>query len=70
MNNGLKLWPLNLPVALAGCIAAGSAFVPMTDIRANGITEVIEHIRSPTFRVIDDPALLKAAVEAKRCDKG
>ena len=30
MNDGLKLWPLTLLVALAGCVAAGPAFVPMT----------------------------------------
>ena len=31
MNNGLKVSPLALLVALAGCISAGSAFTPITD---------------------------------------
>jgi hypothetical protein len=39
-------------------------------IRANGIVEVIEHIRAPTFRITDDPVLMKGALESKRCDKG
>ncbi len=39
-------------------------------IRANGIVEVVEHIQGPTFRVSDDPILLKGALESKRCDKG
>ena len=39
-------------------------------IRANGVVEVIEHIQGPAFRITDDPALLKGAREAKRCDKG
>ncbi len=39
-------------------------------IRANGVVEVIEHIRGPTFRATDNPALLKGALDAKRCDKG
>lgn len=39
-------------------------------IRANGILEVLEHPRGPSFRITDDPILVKAAVEAKRCDKG
>lgn len=39
-------------------------------IRANGIVEVIEHVQGPTFRIKDDPGLLKAALEAKQCDKG
>jgi hypothetical protein len=39
-------------------------------VRAKGIVEVLEHIRGPTFRVTDDPVLLKGAAEATRCDKG
>jgi hypothetical protein len=39
-------------------------------IRANGVVEVVEHIRGPTFRIADNPVLLKEALEAKRCDKG
>ena len=39
-------------------------------IRVNGIIEIVEHVRGPTFRVKDDPVLLKGALEAKRCDKG
>jgi hypothetical protein len=39
-------------------------------IRANGVVEIIEHARGPTFRVKDDPMLLKGALEAKQCDKG
>jgi len=38
-----------------------------TYIRANGILEVIEHPGGPVFRVSDDPALISAAVSAKRC---
>jgi hypothetical protein len=39
-------------------------------IRANGVVEVIEHVRGPTFRIKDDAVLLKGALGAKRCDKG
>ena len=39
-------------------------------IVVNGVLEVFEHIAAPTFRVVDDPMLVKGAIEAKRCDKG
>ena len=39
-------------------------------IRANGVVEIVEHVPGPTFRVKDDPVLLKGALEAKQCDKG
>jgi|SRR5712664_1850978 len=39
-------------------------------LRANNVTEVIEHIQGPTFRISDDPVLVKAAMETKRCNKG
>ena len=39
-------------------------------IRANEVVEIVEHVRGPTFRVKDDPVLLKGALEAKRCNKG
>jgi len=39
-------------------------------LTANGVMEVIEHINGPVFRITDDVALRKGAVEAKRCDKG
>jgi len=39
-------------------------------IRADGVVEIVEHVPGPTFRVKDDPVLLKGALEAKRCDKG
>ena len=35
-------------------------------IRANGITEVIEHKGGPTFNVTDDPKLMKQAIEIDR----
>jgi hypothetical protein len=38
-------------------------------VRANGIVEVIEHARGPTFRVTDDPKLVKEALESTRCKK-
>jgi hypothetical protein len=38
-----------------------------TYIRAKGILEVIEHSGGPVFRISDDPALISAAVSAKRC---
>jgi len=38
-------------------------------IRANGVLEVIEHTTRPTFRIIDDPILVKEAVESNRCEK-
>lgn len=38
-------------------------------IRANGIVEVIEHTRGPTFRITDDPKLLKEALESTQCEK-
>jgi hypothetical protein len=39
-------------------------------IRANGALEVVEHVRGPTFRITDDPMLIKQASEATRCNKG
>jgi hypothetical protein len=39
-------------------------------VRANGIVEVVEHIRGPMFRITDDPALTKAAKDTRRCDRG
>jgi hypothetical protein len=39
-------------------------------VRAKGGLEVIEHTRGPTFRIVDDPALVKEATESSRCDKG
>jgi hypothetical protein len=39
-------------------------------IRAAGIIEVIEHTQGPTFRISDDPLLIKQALEATRCDRG
>jgi hypothetical protein len=39
-------------------------------IRASGVVEVVEHIWGPTFRITDDPALTKAAKDARRCDRG
>ena len=36
-------------------------------IRANGVLEVIEHVHGPTFRVTDDPMLVKAALESNHC---
>jgi hypothetical protein len=39
-------------------------------IRVKGIVEVIEHVQGPTFRIIDDPTLVKGAQEAKGCDIG
>ena len=37
---------------------------------ANGTLEVVEHIRGPVFRMVDDPVLIKGAREATACDKG
>jgi hypothetical protein len=39
-------------------------------VRAKGLLEVIEHTRGPTFKISDDPALVKEATESSRCDKG
>ena len=39
-------------------------------VRAKGIPEVIEHTRGPTFKMSDDPVLVKKATESSRCDKG
>ena len=39
-------------------------------VRAKGVLEVIEHTRGPTFKIADDPALVKAATESKQCEKG
>ena len=36
---------------------------------AKGMTEVIEHGRGPTFRIVDDPKLLKEALESNQCEK-
>jgi hypothetical protein len=38
-------------------------------IRAKGIIEVLEFPGGPVFRVSDDPALMSAALAAKRCAK-
>jgi hypothetical protein len=38
-------------------------------IRANGIIEVVEHARGPLFKVVDDPILVKQAVESNHCEK-
>lgn len=39
-------------------------------VRANGVLEVVEHTRGPTFKMVDDPVLVKEATEANRCEKG
>lgn len=39
-------------------------------IKSNKVIEVVEHMQGPTFRIVDDPMLLKEAVEAKQCDNG
>jgi len=36
-------------------------------VRVNGTIEVIEHIKAPTFRIIDDPKLIKEALESNDC---
>jgi hypothetical protein len=42
-----------------------------TYIQANGMLEVLEYRKmEPIFRVSDDPALRKGALEATKCDKG
>lgn len=38
-------------------------------VRANGALEVIEHLQGMTFRISDDPELVKAALESKECKK-
>jgi hypothetical protein len=38
-------------------------------VRAKGILEVIEHIDQQTFRISDDPRLVKDALESKECKK-
>jgi len=38
-------------------------------VRANGVLEVIEHTRGPTFKIIEDPVLLKEATDSKKCEK-
>ena len=39
-------------------------------LRAHGITEVFEHNFGPTFRVKDDPALTRDALQTIACDRG
>jgi hypothetical protein len=38
-------------------------------VRAKEMLEVIEHTRGPTFKMVDDPVLLKEATESNRCEK-
>jgi hypothetical protein len=38
-------------------------------IRVNGVLEVIEHTPGSTFRITDDPTLVKEALESNRCEK-
>ncbi len=37
-------------------------------VRVNGTLEVIEHIKGPTFRIIDDQKLFKEALESNECN--
>lgn len=39
-------------------------------VHAKGALEVIEHSRGSTFKITDDPVLVKEATESKRCEKG
>jgi hypothetical protein len=39
-------------------------------IKANGIVEVLEHVKGPTLRISDDQELIKAAIEVTHCEKG
>jgi hypothetical protein len=38
-------------------------------VKVNGIVEVIEHVRGPTFRIVDDPKLVKQVLESDQCAK-
>lgn len=38
-------------------------------VRANGKLEVLEHGNQSTFRISDDPELMKEAAESKKCNK-
>lgn len=38
-------------------------------VRINGVLEVIEHGKEQTFRISDDPKLVKEALESKTCNR-
>jgi len=38
-------------------------------IRINGVLEVLEHGKGQTFRISDDPKLVKEALESKACKR-
>ena len=38
-------------------------------VRINGVIEVLEHGKGQTFRISDDPKLVKEAIESKECKR-
>ncbi len=49
---------------------APGAFPRYNYIHINNVTEVIEHEHGPIFKIVNDPALIEEALNAKACDRG